>query len=323
VLKSHFVGIIILQLFANYLSYSNEIGIDYSQFFTINKIVVSVLIVNTLILIIDSTIHKYVFLLELLFVLFYLVLILNGFHFTEFKIGQSFPLEQMQYQALFSFSQAGIFIIIIAYLFIRIIIKTNDNNLYFKKIRKWTILILFFLFISILSFVYAVYSYYRYDKYEINQIDSRTILVLGRTILLLFILLRPKFINDAGLSFTPASFFTKFSNSISKDNFDFLFFKNHYYLNPDANLEDFSIKLNVSKSLVSDYLNNIYNISFNELLNQNRIAYFKELLDTNKHNEFTIEALAEMAGFNNRRTMYNAFKRYCGATPTDYINGLK
>jgi AraC-like DNA-binding protein len=322
VLKFHFIGVLILQFFANYISYLNQIGIEYFQFFTINKIVVSVLIVNILILIIQSTINKYIFILELVFVLFYLLLVINGFHFTEIKIGQSFPLEEMQYQALLSFAQAGIFIVVLCYFFFRIINKTNGNNLYFKKIRKWTILILFFLFISVVSFIYALYNFYNHDIHKINQIDSRTVLLISRAILLLFILLRPKFINDAGLSFTPASFFTKFPNSISKDNFDFLFFKNHYYLNPEANLEDFSIKLNLSKSLVSDYLNNIYRSSFNELLNQNRIKYFTELLRSNKQDSFTIEALSEMSGFKSRKTMYNTFNKYHNMTPSEFINNL-
>ena len=100
-------------------------------------------------------------------------------------------------------------------------------------------------------------------------------------------------------------------------------FKNHYYLNTEANLEDFALKLNCPKGFVSDFVNKKSKCSFNDLLNLHRILYFKELLRTGKQNDFTIEALSEMSGFNNRRTMYNAFKKNCGLTPTEYILSLK
>ena len=53
------------------------------------------------------------------------------------------------------------------------------------------------------------------------------------------------------------------------------------------------------------------------------MEYLKELLNAKKYESFTIEALSEMAGFNNRRTMYNAFNKYVGLTPTEFIQGLK
>ena len=63
--------------------------------------------------------------------------------------------------------------------------------------------------------------------------------------------------------------------------------------------------------------------NFTDLLNKNRIDYLKELLKAKKHESFTIEALSEMAGFNNRRSMYNAFNKHVGLTPTEFIQGLK
>jgi len=60
-----------------------------------------------------------------------------------------------------------------------------------------------------------------------------------------------------------------------------------------------------------------------ELINKNRIEYLKELLKAKKYESFTIEALSEMSGFNNRRSMYNAFNKHVGVTPTDFIQSLK
>ena len=322
-LKYHFIGLLVLQVFANFLSYSNEQGVGYTQIFTITKIATSILIINILILVVEYTISKYILIAEFLFISLYLFFIVKGFSFSEVKMGQSFPLEQTKYQGELSFIQAAIFIVLITYCLFRIIKKTNGDNLYFKKVRIWSFLILLFLIISLFPFFYCLYMVYYDNEINITIIDSRAFLVIGRSLLLLFILLRPRFINDAGISFTPANFFTKFPQAVSNESFDFLFYKNHYYLNPEGNLEDFALKMNLSKVAVLDYVSQQKNASFNDLMNQNRIAYLKNLLELRKYNEFTIEALSEMAGFNNRRTMYNSFKRYIGVTPTEYIQSLK
>jgi YesN/AraC family two-component response regulator len=94
-------------------------------------------------------------------------------------------------------------------------------------------------------------------------------------------------------------------------------------LQKDANLEDFSLKLNHDKSAVLEYLNSHINESFNALVNRNRVKYFRSLLDAKKHESFTLEALSEMSGFNNRQSMYNAFNKHVGCTPSAYINNLK
>lgn len=322
-LKYHFVGLLILQLFANFLSFSNEIGFGYSQIFTINKIVTSILIINILILIVDYSISKYLVLAEFIFVLFYAFFIINGFYFSEIRIGQAFPSEQMKYQAVLSFLQSGIFLFSISFALFRIITKTNGNNLYHKKLRIWSFLILLLLVIGFGPFFYGLYMYNYAGLHSINKIDSRVSLIVGRSVLLLFILLRPRFINEAGLSFETMNYLKNTSQNVSNDSFDFLFYKNHYYLNTEGNLEDFSLKMNLPKAIVSDFVIQKTENTFGELLNQNRISYFKELLKLEKYNEFTIEALSEMSGFNNRRTMYNSFKKYTGTTPTEYIQSLK
>jgi YesN/AraC family two-component response regulator len=137
---------------------------------------------------------------------------------------------------------------------------------------------------------------------------------------ILFIFFRPKFIDEYSFSFVHKNKLIK--QKIAAENFDFLFYGNHYYLNSDANLDDFSLKLNHNKLEVLAFLKTNTNDSFTGLLNLNRIKYFKELLKSNKQELFTIEALSEMAGFNNRQSMYNAFKKLEGCSPSDYINML-
>jgi YesN/AraC family two-component response regulator len=88
-------------------------------------------------------------------------------------------------------------------------------------------------------------------------------------------------------------------------------------------MEDLALKLNVNKNALSNFLKNEIEENFTELLNKNRVEYLMELLKARKYESFTIEALSEMSGFNNRRTMYNAFNKYVGQTPTEFIQSLK
>ena len=88
-------------------------------------------------------------------------------------------------------------------------------------------------------------------------------------------------------------------------------------------MEDLALKLNVSKNELSEFLKKKVEENFTDLLNKNRIEYLKELLKAKKYESFTIEALSEMSGFNNRRSMYNAFNKHVGVTPTEFIQSLK
>lgn len=85
---------------------------------------------------------------------------------------------------------------------------------------------------------------------------------------------------------------------------------------------DFALKLNKTKGEVSAFIKDQFNDSFSEILNKNRVTYFKELLNSKQYESFTIEALSEMSGFSNRQAMYVAFKKYEGCTPSDYIDNL-
>ena len=140
--------------------------------------------------------------------------------------------------------------------------------------------------------------------------------------MIIFILYRPKFLDDDKLSIHFNEIVVKPKRLAFKD-FEFVFYANHYYLRQDANMGDLALKLNATKNDLADFLKNEIEENFTDLLNKNRVDYLKELLKAKKYESFTIEALSEMAGFNNRRTMYNAFNRYIGMTPTEYILSFK
>jgi AraC-like DNA-binding protein len=211
------------------------------------------------------------------------------------------------------------FLYAITYIVIQLFAKKDSNNLYELKIRKWVgIFSIAVILLLIGGFNYVYFTLI--DK--VVLFDTYNNLFIFRFCLLLFILFRPKFLDDDKYS-RPFNEILFANKGVNFKNFEFLFYSNHYYLRQDANLEDLALKLNATKNELVDFLKVGIDENFIELLNKNRIAYLKELLKAKKYESFTIEALSEMSGFNNRRSMYNAFNKHVGVTPTDFIQSLK
>lgn len=70
---------------------------------------------------------------------------------------------------------------------------------------------------------------------------------------------------------------------------------------------------------LSQVINQEYGMNFNELINNHRIRYFKELYADPGNKGFTLEALAEKAGFSSRATFARSFMRIEGMTPREFV----
>lgn len=58
--------------------------------------------------------------------------------------------------------------------------------------------------------------------------------------------------------------------------------------------------------------------SFQSFVSRHRVEYAKQLLTDPENRNYTIEAIGQMAGFNNRVSFNNAFKQYTSVTPSYY-----
>ncbi len=63
-------------------------------------------------------------------------------------------------------------------------------------------------------------------------------------------------------------------------------------------------------------------ISFSDYINKKRVDYCIELLESGRHRNKTLEAIARLSGFNNRNTFTKAFKKFKGKTPSSYLKVL-
>jgi len=256
--------------------------------------------------------------MEGIIIFLFIIQFLNNFQFPLYRGGIS-QNQLLIYHKIFFITCYLFFLYTIIYVIIQLFVKKDSNNLYELKIRKWVgIFSIAFILLLIGGFNYVYFTLI--DK--IVLFDTYNYLFIFRFFLLLFILFRPKFLDDDKYSRLFNEILSK-NIGVNFKNFEFLFYSNHYYLRQDANMEDLALKLNATKDQLAEFLKEGFGENLIELINKNRIEYLKELLKAKKYESFTIEALSEMSGFNNRRSMYNAFNKHVGVTPTDFIQSLK
>ena len=87
------------------------------------------------------------------------------------------------------------------------------------------------------------------------------------------------------------------------------------YLDSDLSIETLSSQLKTNRNVLSKLVNHHLGRSFPSLINQYRINEAVRLLNDPKTQNYTIEAIAQMCGYNNRQVFHSAFKKETGVTP--------
>ena len=316
-IKLNFLFLLLGNITANVIYFANLINSNLDLYGSIIRVLNTIFIVNIFHLLANNKKHKLLITIELLFILIFIFAIYNGYRFAIVNEGQ-FIFNAIPFSAINIFIVNPIIVVYMAFNLFKILKVTDSNNLYQKKIRIWSVLLFFLFLISLIAIIVSLFLYL--NQIILRQFDSRWIYILNRFTIILFIFFRPRFIDEIGISFLKSPSLA--NGQITLQNFELLFYFNQYFLKSDANLDNFALMLNHTKAEVSDFIKKQTNDSFIELINKNRITYLKELLKSKQHESFTIEALSEMSGFNNRQSMYNAFKKYEGCSPSEYINSL-
>lgn len=319
-LKFHIIARLILLSAGSFFDYFELIGNEIPYYREIFKLIASVLFVNMLFLIVVKKLPRLVIGLEIFFSLYFIIQFANGFQLPFIKDG---ILQNRPTLHQFIFICIYLFLSLSAIIYNVFQLSTNNNfrtNLYESKIKRWALGYMICLIVLIFINILHITSLGRNSFVLYN--DSMVNSFIHRFLFILFILFRPKFLDDDKYAVSFNHMLSRTKGIVFKE-FDFLFYANHYYLQPNANMDDLALKLNVTKNELSIFLKNEIEENFTELLNKNRVEYLMELLKAKKYESFTIEALSEMSGFNNRRTMYNAFNKYVGQTPTEFIQSLK
>lgn len=213
------------------------------------------------------------------------------------------------------------FKILILFTFLRVFIiflKTSDTKNHYKQsIKSWAGKLSLLVFL--ITFNLAILNYY--NRYLLGITILKGSLVTMSYLVLLSIIYKPKFLSFNKFSFNKLSAFDRNITLILTDeNFTKPFFNEFYYLQKDANLDRFCKENGIDdKEDFHDLIIIKFNMSFNNLINKHRVQYFLDLVKSNKYTNYSIDALAQEAGFNSRHHLYKPFKKFHGGTPSDFI----
>ena len=92
------------------------------------------------------------------------------------------------------------------------------------------------------------------------------------------------------------------------------------YLNPELNLSLVAQHTGLPPKTISAVLNQHLQKSFNEFVNEYRIASFKQKIAESQQEQYTIMSLALESGFNSLPTFQRAFRNNTGMSPREYMN---
>ena len=90
------------------------------------------------------------------------------------------------------------------------------------------------------------------------------------------------------------------------------------YLDPNLTLSDVAEMVGASDRTVSRAINTGGNQNFNGYVNQLRIGRAQALLEDPKYDHYSMEGIAAEAGFSNKTTFYQAFRKHNESSPAAY-----
>jgi AraC-like DNA-binding protein len=94
------------------------------------------------------------------------------------------------------------------------------------------------------------------------------------------------------------------------------------YLNPELSLSHLAEQVKLNTSIVSQAINAGLRLSFNDFINQYRVAHFIQRLQKGDHLQLTLLALALDCGFNSKNTFNRAFRKITGKAPKDFLEEM-
>lgn len=208
------------------------------------------------------------------------------------------------------------FFVLMLYFIYGIIKKYQYNNIYFDKIKQWTSFILIFC-IGLLSL------YLPLSMFKSNPNIGHIVTIIFYYYILLLVFYRPNFLNRSALKISFGDSFTKESEyAISELEFINEFYTKSYFTKNDASLENLAKIMNISSNDLYKFIYYKYTMTFNDLINKNRVEYFIDIIHNPKYLNYTIDALAKEAGFSSRQHLYKPFKKFHGGNPSDIVDAV-
>ncbi|TRZ44282.1 helix-turn-helix domain-containing protein [Robertkochia solimangrovi] len=212
--------------------------------------------------------------------------------------------------------------------------RNNLNKLVFVE-RRWylTLLVFFVVFGFSLSYIFLNFSDH------ITSYVSRIFVAICFSLFTFFVglslLLRPKLFmvirnsaiiqadsseEESNVKYKNSGLTKSLAQNLKTDLLNILE-NERIYLDSEITLNQLAEKLNSDRYSVSQVINQEFNRSFYELLNDYRVRRARELL-RDQSDDFKVLDIAFKSGFSNRVSFNKAFKKRTGKTPSEYVQAI-
>lgn len=94
------------------------------------------------------------------------------------------------------------------------------------------------------------------------------------------------------------------------------------YLQKQYAIGDLARETSIPAYILTKYINRSMGTNFSDLVNKYRVEECCRLMASNDFQNWTLDAIADHCGFNNRNSFYKAFKKNVGQTPAQYFKSL-
>jgi AraC-like DNA-binding protein len=110
----------------------------------------------------------------------------------------------------------------------------------------------------------------------------------------------------------------EFNTPVFREKLTKILEEDQIFLKQGLLVTDFSRELGISSRSLPEALDKIYGKGFKDLINQHRVRYAKEKIESGYLDIFTMDSLGKEAGFNSRTTFFYAFKKDLNLSPSDF-----
>ncbi len=90
----------------------------------------------------------------------------------------------------------------------------------------------------------------------------------------------------------------------------------------DLRISDIAQKVGSNRSYVSNYINQVYHVSFSDYINSYRVEYAQTLIKE-KGSSIKFSEISELSGFSNESSFYRNFKKITGQTPAQWVKSIR
>ncbi|XLS29169.1 helix-turn-helix domain-containing protein [Flavobacteriaceae bacterium M23B6Z8] len=205
-------------------------------------------------------------------------------------------------------------------------LKEQESNASLIKI-EWLkkILLAFFCYLVTFLFVYIAWSF---QSIYTTQIEAYLQLVLSLFIITLgYYMLKSPGLFELLHDVTNLDTTSKYKNSNLSENeakeiASFLhdnMIKKQYYLNAKLSLSELAKYLDMSPHLLSQVINQEFDMNFFDFVNQYRVEEVKKKLLDSKYKHLSILGIALECGFNSKGAFNRVFKKFVGMSPSAFV----